>query len=648
VSGEGRSTGRPGRATAIALAITLVAVLVRVAYDLGQRGGTYFADPIMDARYHLEWARAFAAGETYQEGPFFRAPLYPWFLGSLLRLFGEDLLAVRLVQAALGGVTTWLTFALGRRVLDARAGLVAAALVALNWVLVYFDGELLIPTLAIPLDLAALLLTARLVDAPCPRRAGVAGLAWGVAALARPNVLLYLPLVFAWLVLRARPRWRTGLLHGLALAGGTLAPVLPITLHNALVGGDRVLISSQAGVNLWIGNNPASDGSTAIVPGTRPGWWEGYHDAIALAEQAEGRELRASEVSAHYSRRAWAWLLGEPGASLPHLAWKARLLLLDRELGNNADVHFFSRQGTPWMAWLPPSFLLLGPLGLVGAVLAWRRRGAGGRAVVVYLAVYAASIVLFFVCSRYRAPLLPVLAVLAGGTVVEVLDRVRTGRGRSALGLLLVALVLAVPTRLYPAALDTSDSMGHWALGNRELGEGRPRDAMPHLERSLAENPRNLFALRDLGAARQQSGDLAGATDAYRRALALRPGELAVASALVDTLLARGEGRAALDAALAAVAANPDLATGHDALARARLALGDAPGAEAALREGLTHDPGDFFCNLRLGALLLTRGEACAAREHLGRAVAAPGAEAQPALPQARAALEEARRACGR
>ena len=645
MSTPGPSTSR---ATRIALALVVLAVLVRVAYALGRQGEPDFSDPIMDARYHLEWARAFAAGEPFQEGPFFRAPLYPWFLGTLLRLLGEDLLAVRIVQALLGGATTWLTFALGRRVLDARAGLVAAALVAVNWVLVYFDGELLIPTLAIPLDLAALLLTARLAQAPCPRRAGVAGLAWGVAALARPNVLLYLPLVALWLLWRSRPTWRIGLLHGLALAGGTLAPILPITLHNLVVGGDRVLISSQAGVNLWIGNNPTSDGSTAIVPGTPPGWWEGYHAAIALAEQEAGRELRPSEVSAHYSGKAWAWMVENPGAALAHLGWKARLLLLDHELGNNADVRFVARHATPWMGALPPSFLLLGPLGLVGAVLAWRRRDSGARAVVGYLAVYAGSIVLFFVCSRYRAPLLPVLAVLAGGALVELYERARARQLAGVAALLIPVALLVLPTRLAPAALDTSDSMGLWSLGQRELDAGDPAAAAALFERALAENPGNLFALRDLGAVRQQGGDLAGAVEAYRRALRLRPEELAISSALVDTLLALKDTRGALDAALAGVAANPSFPTGYDAVARARAALGDTAGAEAALRQGLERDATDYFCNLRLGALLLTRGEACGAREHLGRALAAPGAAEQPTRPQVEAALAEARRGCGR
>ena len=77
--------------------------------------------------------------------------------------------------------------------------------------------------------------------------------------------------------------------------------MLPISAYNRIVGEDWVLIASQAGVNLWIGNNPESDGSTAIVPGTRGGWWEGYHDSIALAEAEAGRTLSASGVSRHYA-----------------------------------------------------------------------------------------------------------------------------------------------------------------------------------------------------------------------------------------------------------------------------------------------------------------------------------------------------------
>src|SRR6201999_1789632 len=117
------------------------------------RSSPFFDAPQMDALYHVDWAHAFARGEDFQPGPFFRAPLYPWFLGSLLRAFGDGLLLPRLVQAGFGAAATALVWAIGRRVVDPRAGLIAAAIAASYWVAIFFDGELLLETLAIPLYL---------------------------------------------------------------------------------------------------------------------------------------------------------------------------------------------------------------------------------------------------------------------------------------------------------------------------------------------------------------------------------------------------------------------------------------------------------------------------------------------------------------
>src|SRR5262245_318636 len=94
----------PGR---IALALLLgTALVLRVVYVLEQRANPFFAAPIRDGAYHVEWAKALArGGEPYHPGPFFRAPLYPWFLAACFRLFGEGLLLPRLLQCVLGAGT---------------------------------------------------------------------------------------------------------------------------------------------------------------------------------------------------------------------------------------------------------------------------------------------------------------------------------------------------------------------------------------------------------------------------------------------------------------------------------------------------------------------------------------------------------------
>ena len=640
---DSRQTTR--RETIILLAIVLVALVLRVIYILETRANPYFDEPVMDPLYHLEWARALAAGEDFQAGPFFRAPLYPWFLGTALRFFGESLLWPRLLQAGLGALSTWLAYLVGRRAFEGRAGLVAAFFVATNWVLIYFDGELLIPTLSIPLNLLALWFSLGLVERPTSRSAGAAGLAWGAAALARPNVLLFMPLLFFWVLWRARPRWGAGLWRGLALFGGVMMPILPITFYNLTVGGDQVLVSSQAGVNLWIGNNPESDGSTAIVPGTRPQWWDGYHDSIALAERAEGRELRPSEVSAHYSAKAWDFLLEDPARALRHFAWKFRLFWSDWELGNNADVHFFASRYSSLEAFLPPSFGLLAPLGLIGFFLCLRRPSRTFPLWGFFLA-YVASVVLFFVCSRYRAPVLPILSIFSGQALVVAWDSLRARRHAALLWAALPLLGIAFLVQQVPQQVDTTDAKGHWQLGIKALEHDSAAEAVEHFEASIRSNPRFWIARMQLGIAHRRAGDLLAAAESYRAALELKPGDLQTSTNLVDLQLQRGEVEEAERVARRSIAANPAFPEPYDDLARALAQREDPEGARAALLRGLERDPKNFMCNYHLGLIEMQRMLPCDAIEPLARAISSSRAPTEDLHRAAQRAWDEAKRLC--
>ena len=133
----------------------------------------------------------------------------------------------------------------------------AAGIMALYGPLIYFDAQPLIPVLHIFLMLAGLLLLLRAAGVPepstHPRRDWIAaGLAWGLAAIATPNLLVCAPLAAIWARRRSRPAAAPLVLFlcGIAL------PVGLVTLRNVLVTGEWVLISSNSGINLYIGNNP--------------------------------------------------------------------------------------------------------------------------------------------------------------------------------------------------------------------------------------------------------------------------------------------------------------------------------------------------------------------------------------------------------
>lgn len=623
----------PHRARIALLAIVVLAFVLRVVYVLQSQSSPYFDEPQMDALYHVEWARAFASGAEHQPGPFFRAPLYPWFLGLVFRLFGDGLLLPRLVQAGIGALSCALVYAVAARAFDRRTGLVAAALCASYWMLVYFDGELLLPVLEVPTSLLAILFALRWGERPTTGRAALFGLALGLAAIVRPNVLLWAPLVGGWMLLRSGPGLAVRARHALAAALATLAPILPLTAYNAFAGHDAVLISSQGGVNFWIGNNPASDGSTAIAPGTRPDWWGGYRDTIHQAEVLEGRPLRPSEVSRHYAHKALAWMREHPLDAARLLAWKLWLYWTDWELGNNQDEVFFALRFGPILRWLPIGFGIAAPLGLLGLALSARRQ----RALFplwIFVPAWCASVVLFFVCARFRVPMVPALLVFAAHALVWTLDTARARAwGRVALAAAATAL-LAFLVQQVPARVDRTGAKGLWDLGLHAAQHGDPERAVELYRESIAQNPRFPMAHLHLATALQALGRTAEAEAELRETLRLAPQNAGALQGLAELLLATGRISGGVECARRLLAAAPFSSAAHYTLARSLIAESEAanpaatalPEAEAelGLALDLAQDPVEQFnAHFALGRLLRTTERFAAALGAFERALTA-------------------------
>ncbi len=578
------------------LAIFVLALSLRVLYTLQSQDNPYFLAPTMDAQYHLDWAEAILRGESFVEGAYFRAPVYPWFLAGLLWLFEGDLLWVRLAQDFIGALSVLLLFAVARRAFDTSTGLLAALMGACYWMWIYFDAELLLPVLEIPTALLAILCGLRLAEQRSARRALELGLACGLAAIVRPNILLLAPLLGLWILFLGRETWIARLRLTALAALGLFLPILPITLTNGLEGRDWALISTQGGVNLWIGNNPESNGQTAVVPGTRADWWGGYHDAIAQAQNLEGRPLKGSEVSDHYVRRVREWWLAEPLAALKLMLHKLHLFSLRAELGNNQDEDFFALHFGPVLRWLPLGWWFLLPFGALG--LWWSRaRWSELFALHGFVLVYSASIVLFFVNARFRAPLFAPLLVLSAFAVLELVRAFRSRQTRRVgAGLLCLGLV-SIPVHWLPENLRVDDSQGWWMLGVEAMQRGAPAEALQHYDRALREHPRLPRAHLDRGLALDQLSRKEEALEALRTALQLQPREPAMFRELFDFLMREGQLEPARDLAARFQDAHPLEFYAHYDSGRVRFEWflnrrgsaaatpADLPELEAALRD---------------------------------------------------------------
>ena len=507
------------------LALLLLAFGLRLWNVHAMQANPRFNEPVMDGAYHYDWAQAIVAGESFQEDAYFRAPLYPWMMAAVLKVSGGSLFAIRLLQCLLGTLTVWLVWRIGRRTFGPPTGWAAGFLAATYWILVYFDGEFLIPTLYVPLLLLALDATLRLeARGYAPKACAIAGLWYGLAAIARPNVLLFMPVLFFW-VLARRPGergWRGKALAGAALTIGTLIPIVPITVRNLVVSGEPVLIATQAGVNFWIGNHPNSDGMTALVPGTRAGWWEGYEDSRRMARQEAGRDLSSAQISKHYANKTWRSMAEQPWEAIKHLAWKTRLFWMGWETSNNQEIRFISHRFNPLSRWSINFATLLG-LGAVGLGLALFRKRRETFPLWSFLLVYSGSVIAFFVCSRFRVPILPILILFAGFALVEGWRWGRARRWKPLGAALLAASTVTFLSSRLPDRLLTDDSLGYLALGSHALGEGDLDKAEEFLALGLEESQTNRHLRFVWGLLLEERGQLDAARLWWYESLAMYP-----------------------------------------------------------------------------------------------------------------------------
>jgi 4-amino-4-deoxy-L-arabinose transferase-like glycosyltransferase len=372
-------------------------------------------------------------------------------------------LLARIAQMLVGAVSCALSYAVSARVFGRTVGLVTGIICSFYWVLVYHDGEFLLPNLLVFLVLSGFLLAFLAAERRSALLAALSGLAFGLFSITRPNILAFFPVAIWWMAVAARGtvRRRAALLVAL-FSFGCLLPPAAVTLRNHVVGGDWVVVASQGGVNFYIGNNALSNGMQAVVPGTRETWWGGYDDTVGIAEREAGRRLRASEVSDYWLRRGLEYIRDEPADWLRLTGRKIVALVGDPEIANNEPYE--SRRARFWSLRLVPlSFgVLLGlflaslPLMFQATAGAAERDGPSARGprdgsalrrrfvilILGFLVVYGATIVAFFVTGRYRVPLAPFIAMGAALALVTLFRLARERRWARAGTLALSALVL--------------------------------------------------------------------------------------------------------------------------------------------------------------------------------------------------------------
>ena len=371
-----------------------------------------------------------------------------------------------------------------------------------------------------------------------------------LASQARANILVFLavyPLFAAWRWWHTRER--AALLPLLGLVGA-LAMMIPWGIINLRQVDRFHLVTNAGGVNFYFGNRRGADGmfghdvvtalselsqSNAITATTTAN--ERYEDLVevwareqyAAAMRAQNRPLESDPkaISEYWTQRTVDEIKADPAAWLQLVARKCWLTLWNKEVPNNKDFAFLQQEYF-WLRVLPVRWvvlLMLAPAGL------WAAARFGNRdnlfILLVYAGLYSAGNVAFFICDRYRYPVWPALAVLAGGGLLAGFEMIRQRRWR---GLLCVlaggGLMAAISLPNWFGVKLPNFAQDYYFRSSAWYEKGRFSEALEDINRSVELDPHNAAAQQHRGNVLFALNRLEEACRAYDQALNLIPGRL--------------------------------------------------------------------------------------------------------------------------
>ncbi|MGE0863660.1 MAG: tetratricopeptide repeat protein [Vicinamibacterales bacterium] len=616
--------------------IFAVALAVRLIHLWQIRPSPFFDVLLGDAAGYDEWARRLAAGDWIGTEVFYQAPLYPYFAGLVYAVFGHDLLVLRVCQAVIGSASCVLLGLAGARLFSKPVGLIAGLALALYAPAIFFDGLIQKSVLdmffvCLALWLVSVLLTGAATPATWP----ALGLAMGGLALTRENALVFIAVIVAWIIVRARTGTRPPGTSGTSGTLGALRPLgtfalglaivlLPVAARNYAVGGGFYLTTSQFGPNLYIGNNPGADGTYASIRSGRGAPEFERQDAREVAEQAAGRALSPAEVSSYWTEQAVEFITSQPGAWLRLTGRKIALLFNSAEMLDTESQESYAEWSLPLrLGGVAGHFGVLVPLAAFGLIATWHQRRRLWVLHALALA-YAASVVMFYVFARYRYPLVPFLMLYAAAGLAIPFDW-RSWRPAAVMAAVVAVAVFAnwplLSTSLMRAITETN-------LAAALQAQGRYDEAVAHYQRALAHRDTYAPAYNNLGTALRAQGKLDEAIAQYRRALSLQPDFPDARFNLANAEMAKGQPLTAIEQFREALKREPDSVETHTNLAIALEASGDANGAIAEFREALRLSPRASRSHRNLGNALANAGDGRGALDHLSQAVALDGADA--------------------
>jgi len=608
------------------LIFPLVLFIIIRAIAFKQFGDSVYGRVLLhDALEYYNLASRFAEGNWQQGTAFFLGPGWPGLLGLWFKITGASIAAGRALNVLLSAVTLVLVARVGHALAGRRVAMLAASIWACYSPAIFHEQTILMEIAAGAFSLATLATALRVhgrADISIGSKRHILGCAatgvmLGISALFRANSLAMAPVLLLALLVDGG---RRGTLGG-AIGGGVIAIIAclatfaPTAMHNWRAEKEIVPITSNFGLNFYIGFSPRATGAYYIPPSA-----DAEPRGLPAARLALNRDqLSSVEISRYWTGEAKKFIAENPGKAAKLIARRALMLLNAREI---PQIYFPERMGSEEVPVIRFTGLIgywiVLPFALIGTVVAWQSRQRGSRVLIACVLMLMLSLLPFFITGRYRLPIAPFLVVLAAVGVKAMIAALRERKHSLAARFALVGIVgVAVVWPAWPWGVVGAESTIRFdeIRSALYLQDGNTAKA-EELLRAIPEDQAGPTALNRLAKiAEEQRKDYCAAADLYERAIQQRPFvpqywfNAGQARLRCSQTLPPGEDRAAAmlkaqNAFERALQLNPDLPeSAWINLAGLKQVSGDIEGARATLHALLARRPESRMAAQRLSEL---------------------------------------------
>ncbi len=425
-----------------AIGVFALALLIRIAYNL-TIARNYV--PAYDAALYNTLGRHLLERGCYclYDGypTISRPPLWPFILAFIYAFGGKEEFYGRLFYCFLGSGTCAIIYLFSKDLFGSKTALFSGTLAAIYPCLFIYDGWLYTESLytfcltaciytLYRLQLQYTPLSKRLLNEKKwlnrfwqsllqHRWPLLCGLLIGLAALARPNGIFLLGLVVLWAILVVQTKiqtWKPVLIDAALIACIAVIIILPWSYRNYRVSHNFVLVSIGMGeVLAGAYNDVVLDGNPSVRGTWRPISGSLNHDFYNYTLKDDAAD----------TARALIWIRSHI-SSLPYLL-SLHFITMWKPYTYSHGLAFEESPGSSMYYYMILMIDVLATMviffALVGLFLTWKQYKRQLLAVYLLVALVILQNVLFYSDMRFRAPIEPMLVLLAGGASGRLIGR---------------------------------------------------------------------------------------------------------------------------------------------------------------------------------------------------------------------------------